>query len=280
MAQNVTVAGASYQDVPAIILPKTGGGSSGFYDVSDTTATAADVASGKVFHLADGSAATGTASGGGGSSGLVWLKSLTKQTIALSDTDYATWTPSTTATAILASASAGTFEATDVADNDYFTRTRMYLNVVYPAATSTGKGKLVKMVGENWYCISRRASNRANLISGTRNANVGEAVTNYWILEYYNSGWVVTYSQSYGIYPVNAAPTLSSTSAASPTVTFNRPTINARTSATYFSATYAISLDQDETTITFVFDVYRADATYRRREINLSLIDMFNNGLS
>ena len=279
MAQNVTVAGASYQSVPAIIVPKTGGGSAGFYDVSDTTATAADVASGKVFHLADGSAATGTASGGGGSSGLVWLKSLTKQTIKLSDTDYATWSPSTTATAVIPTASAGTFEATNIADNDYFTRTRMYLNVVYPAATSTGKGRLSKMVGENWYCITRRASNRTNLISGTRNANVAESITNYWALEYYNSGWVASYSQSYGLYPANSAPTLSSTGAASPTVTVNRPIINARTSATYFSATYAISLDQDETTITFAFDIYRADSTYRRREIQESIIDMWNNGL-
>lgn len=279
MAQNVTVAGASYQSVPAIIVPKTGGGSAGFYDVSDTTATAADVASGKVFHLADGSSATGTASGGGGGGGLVWIKSLTKQTIALANTDYPSWSPSSTATAILATASAGTFEATNVADNDYFTRTRMYLNVVYPAATSTGKGRLSKMVGENWYCITRRASNRANLNSGTRNANVAESITNYWALEYYNSGWVSTYSQSYGIYPANSAPTLSSTSAASPTVTVNRPIINARTSTTYFATTYANALDQDETTITFVFDVYRADATYRRKELQESMIDMWNNGL-
>lgn len=278
MSKDITWLGNSYTDVPYVELPQTGGGFADFHDVSDTTATAADVASGKVFHLADGSAATGTASGGGGG-GLVWVKSLTKQTIALSDTDYPSWSPSSTATAILATASAGTFEATNVADNDYFTRTRIYINVVYPSATSTSKGKLLKVVGENWYCITRRASNRANLNSGTRNANVAESITNYWVLEYYNSGWVANYSQSYGLYPANSAPTLSSTSAASPTVTFNRPIINARTSATYFSATYANALDKDKTTITFVFDVYRADATYRRKEIQESIIDMWNNGL-
>lgn len=66
MAQNVTIAGASYTGVPSVNMPTTGGGTSSFYDVSDTTATASDVASGKVFYTASGAKATGTASGGGG----------------------------------------------------------------------------------------------------------------------------------------------------------------------------------------------------------------------
>lgn len=71
MAQNVTVQGASYSAVPSIILPKTGGGSAQFYDVSDTTAAASDVASGKYFYTAAGVRTAVTSSGGGGSS---WTK--------------------------------------------------------------------------------------------------------------------------------------------------------------------------------------------------------------
>ena len=66
MAQNVTVAGASYTAVPAVDLPKTGGGTATFTDTSPTTAVESDVASGKIFFKSDGSQATGTASGGGG----------------------------------------------------------------------------------------------------------------------------------------------------------------------------------------------------------------------
>lgn len=66
MAQNVTIAGASYSDVPSIQTPKTGGGTAEFFDVSDTTATASDVASGKYFYTAAGVRTAGTASGGGG----------------------------------------------------------------------------------------------------------------------------------------------------------------------------------------------------------------------
>ena len=39
MAQNVTVAGASYSDVPAVELPKTGGGTATFYDADFKTVT-------------------------------------------------------------------------------------------------------------------------------------------------------------------------------------------------------------------------------------------------
>lgn len=66
MAQNITLLGASYSDCPAILLPKTGGGTARFDDASVTTATAADVASGKTFLAADGTITTGTSSGGGG----------------------------------------------------------------------------------------------------------------------------------------------------------------------------------------------------------------------
>lgn len=67
MAQNISWLGAQYNAVPGITLPKTGGGTAAFTDVTDTTAAAADVASGKYFYTAAGTRTQGTASGGGGS---------------------------------------------------------------------------------------------------------------------------------------------------------------------------------------------------------------------
>ena len=58
--------GASYSDVPAVVLPQTGGGTARFDDASVTTAVAADVAQGKVFLASDGTITTGTGTGGGG----------------------------------------------------------------------------------------------------------------------------------------------------------------------------------------------------------------------
>lgn len=71
MAQNITIMGASYLAVPGVQLPKTGGGTALFTDVSSTTATAADVSSGKIFFDAAGNQTTGTNSGGGGASNFV-----------------------------------------------------------------------------------------------------------------------------------------------------------------------------------------------------------------
>lgn len=68
MAQNITLLGASYSNVPAVNLPKTGGGTASFVDVTDTTAAAADVASGKYFYSSAGVRTQGTNSGGGGTS--------------------------------------------------------------------------------------------------------------------------------------------------------------------------------------------------------------------
>lgn len=70
MAQNVTVAGASYSDVPSVTLPKTGGGTASFTDVTGTTALAGDVASGKYFFNASGVLTLGT-NGGGTEAGTV-----------------------------------------------------------------------------------------------------------------------------------------------------------------------------------------------------------------
>lgn len=77
MAQNITLMGASYSNVPSVRLPKTGGGTATFDDttISSNAAAASDIASGKLAYV-NGSLITGTASGGGGSN---WTKIATTE---------------------------------------------------------------------------------------------------------------------------------------------------------------------------------------------------------
>lgn len=62
MAQNVTLLGADYPDVPSVILPKTEGGNAEFTDtsISDNAAAASDIALGKKAYV-NGNLVTGTA---------------------------------------------------------------------------------------------------------------------------------------------------------------------------------------------------------------------------
>ena len=57
---NVVIAGATYPDVPAVTLNKSGGGTTRFTDVSDTTAVQASVLSGAYFYTAAGAKVQGT----------------------------------------------------------------------------------------------------------------------------------------------------------------------------------------------------------------------------
>ena len=71
MAQSISLWGATYNNVPAIDVPKSTSGTARFTDVTPTTASESDVASGKIFFKSDGTQATGSSSGGGGASNFV-----------------------------------------------------------------------------------------------------------------------------------------------------------------------------------------------------------------
>ena len=167
MSQNITLLGASYSDVPSVLLPKTGGGTASFTDVTDTTAAAADVASGKYFYTASGVRTQGTSSGGGGST---WTLVKT-----------GTLTVSTTSTS---AASAGTIEcgssiwtATDV----------IWVNIRPKSGKRSGY-----FYGSDGFFINYRAKN---------GSTSSDAVCGCQYIRVDSSGNYVAAQGAYGVYP-------------------------------------------------------------------------------
>lgn len=64
MAQNITLLGASYTNVPAVQLPKTGGGTATFYDVDGSQT----ITENGTYDVTTDASVTVNVSGGGGSS--------------------------------------------------------------------------------------------------------------------------------------------------------------------------------------------------------------------
>ena len=54
MAQNVVINNVTYQNVPAVDIPKSGGGTAKFYDTSGASVAAGDLLSGKTAFGASG----------------------------------------------------------------------------------------------------------------------------------------------------------------------------------------------------------------------------------
>lgn len=73
MAQNVIINGVTYQNVPEVDIPKSGGGTAKFFDTSGADATAANILTGKTAYGASGSI-SGSMANNGSTSGTIGTK--------------------------------------------------------------------------------------------------------------------------------------------------------------------------------------------------------------
>ena len=73
MAQNVIINGVTYQSVPEVDIPKSGGGTAKFYDTASASASAADILTGKTAYGASGSV-SGSMPSNGSTSGTISTK--------------------------------------------------------------------------------------------------------------------------------------------------------------------------------------------------------------
>lgn len=73
MAQNVVINGVTYQSVPEVDIPKSGGGTAKFFDTASATAAAGDILTGKTAYGESGSV-SGSMANNGSTSGSISTK--------------------------------------------------------------------------------------------------------------------------------------------------------------------------------------------------------------
>ena len=73
MAQNVVINGVTYQNVPEVDIPKSGGGTAKFFDTASADITSADVLTGKTGYGSSGSV-SGSMANNGSTSGTISTK--------------------------------------------------------------------------------------------------------------------------------------------------------------------------------------------------------------
>ena len=97
MAQNVIINGVTYQNVPEVDIPKSGGGTAKFFDTADADAAAGNILTGKKAYGSSG-AIDGSMANNGSTSGTISTKAgtvtvpagyTTGGTISISSTEQA-----------------------------------------------------------------------------------------------------------------------------------------------------------------------------------------------
>lgn len=269
-------------------------------DISDTTATAADVLNSKYFYTASGQKVQGTGvagsvtqdqdgfivlppdGSGGGSNSWSWMgKNPTKvasclnEKVYLKDTDFATWTPSTTATELIPQATL-TAQSVDFNSYDYVLLYKFHTHFDY---VTEGNNRITDFYTECGYVAFAYASSLSEITTDT----IGYTVTTFSItmsrgLFYINSSGNNGYTTSYalGFYPTDY-PIPSTSNAGS--ITPKTSAINARCSNTYFSTASAEAVNQNTSYYEQTVDLWRVDrGTTPRGALYADIRDMWLNG--
>ena len=230
---DIVIAGAQFQTVPSIVVPKAGGGEATFYDMEGEMAwmgKGAECISDSFYSFSD----------------------------TLDNTNYAGWTPSTSARSCIATKTAGTFSA-DMDDYEYYIVWKCTADIAYDG-TETQKALTVFDRAYLVQQLFRRPSSWANIQAEVSNGNVCATLLGANFLRYYRTttgSITYTWAGSYGFYYTAQAATFSSSTSAAPTITVKTPVFYARCNTTYLSTTNAAKVDQAQSTLTMHCEVWR-----------------------
>ena len=195
----------------------------------------------------------------------------------LKNTSFNGWTPSTTATTIVASKTAATTSC-DIGNYDYFIVWECGCDPVY-TGSPTLKAHFLFSRAYLVQTVIKRPSTWANIQADNFNGNASVNIYTSNFLRYYGTttGSVTyTWSQSYGIYFAATAATFASSTADTTNVTIKTPTVSARCSTTYMSTGNAALVDQDKSTFFIRGKLYRVKPSALFHGIYEKVVDLIN----
>lgn len=197
----------------------------------------------------------------------VWLK----------DSDFNTWTPSTTAAVITASSALSSYTV-DLTSYDYYVYMQFVAEFFYNSG-ATGTSQPLKYMADGAYSCYSTASNYTNFNAGAGNVALTAGGSVYRGLHYLNTSGAdaYAYNTSYSIYP----STFSAPSASLTTITPNAPAISARCSNSYFTTANAAQVNKDTSYYEYAVQIWRVDRGTSDNGFGYAHVrDMWLNGIS
>ena len=188
----------------------------------------------------------------------VLLSTYDMGTVALEDTGFNTWTPSTTAKTIQSTSTLGTITSPDLDNYEYAIKTVFESNTAYASGT-TLNAAVVRQIIEIVQICQRKPSTLTNMGTGTDNYNYCATFYTAPWMEYYDTTQAhkMAWTGSYGFYPTATAATFSSSTGANATITIKAPAYTARCYKSYLTEAMAAAVDKTNSTIKCKVYVYR-----------------------
>lgn len=257
---------------------------SGYADVTGTTANASDVRYPETFVTASGIETTGSLKFDWMGENPEFIKDVYSLSTTLDQTGFNGWTPSTTALSIKATETLTTTESLNLENYEYLLVWISDCQVAYDSTWTASKGAPLRVVCLYTQGIFRRPNTVANVEAENFNYNVAQQdiVAEYWV-KYYSSASAIslaytTYSPCY--ISAVTAPTFSSTSSNTPTLTIKTPVLSTRCSTSYFTVANAEKVDQENTTVKMIGKFYRVKkGTIAARQGWKIITDIWNSPL-